>query len=64
MYVFVVVLFLILFILLVNRITQFKKTCLYNIDPLKPKFYIVKLFKKGYTLFFLFLLKNIYCDTR
>ena len=34
------------------------KTCLYNIDPLKPHFYIVKL---GFTLFFLFLLKNIDC---
>ena len=32
------------------------KTCLYNFDPLNPHFYIVKL----YTLFFLFLLKNIY----
>ena len=31
------------------------KTCLYNFDPLKPHFYIVKL---GYTLFFLFLLKT------
>ena len=35
------------------------KTCLYNLDPLKPHFYIVKL-----TLFFLFLLKNIDCGTR
>ena len=34
------------------------KTYLYNIDPLKPHFYVVKL---GYTLFFLFLLKNIDC---
>ena len=34
------------------------KTCLYNFDPLKPHFYIVKL---GFTLFFLFLLKNINC---
>ena len=32
------------------------KTCLYNFEPLKPHFYIVKL---GFTLFFLFLLKNI-----
>ena len=28
-------------------------------DPLKPHFYIVKLGLQGYTLFFLFLLKNI-----
>ena len=37
------------------------KTCLYNFDPLKPLFYIVKLGFTGYTLFFLFLLKNIDC---
>ena len=37
------------------------KTCLYNFDPLKPHFYIVKLGFTGYTLFFLFLLKNIDC---
>ena len=35
------------------------KTCLYNFDPLKPDFYIVKLRFTGYTLDFLFLLKNI-----
>ena len=35
------------------------KTCQYNIDPLKPHFYVVKLGLQGYTLFFLFLLKNI-----
>ena len=37
------------------------KTCLYNFDPLKHHFYIVKLGLQGYTLFFLFLLKNIDC---
>ena len=37
------------------------KTYLYNFDPLKPHFYIVKLGLQGYTLFFLFLLKNIDC---
>ena len=37
------------------------KTCLYNSDPLKPHFYIVKLGLQGYTLFLLFLLKNIDC---
>ena len=35
------------------------KTRLYNFDPLKPHFYIVKLGLQGYTLFSLFLLKNI-----
>ena len=34
---------------------------LYNFDRLKPHFHIVKLGFKGYTLFFLFLLKNINC---
>ena len=38
-----------------------KKTYLYNLDPLKPHFYIVKLGLQGYTLFLLFLLKNIDC---
>ena len=34
------------------------KTRLYNFDPIKPHFYIVKLGLTGYTLFFLFLLKT------
>ena len=37
------------------------KKYLYNFDPLKPHFYIVKRGLQGYTLFFLFLLKNIDC---
>ena len=37
------------------------KTYLYNFDPLKPHFYIVNWGLQGYTLFFLFLLKNIDC---
>ena len=37
------------------------KTYLYNFDPLKPHFYIVKLGFTRITLFFLFLLKNIDC---
>ena len=38
------------------------KTCLYNFDPLKPHFYIVKQgVYRGYTLFFLFQLKYIDC---
>ena len=39
-----------------------RKTCLYNFDPHKPHFYIVKLgFTGVYITFFLFLLKNIDC---
>ena len=38
------------------------KTRLYNFDPLKAHFYIVKLgFTGVYIIFFLFLLKNIDC---
>ena len=35
------------------------RACLYNVDSLKPHFYIVKLGFMGYTLCFLFLLKNM-----
>ena len=38
-----------------------KKTYLYNFDPLKTPFYIVKLGFKGVYIIFLFLLKNIDC---
>ena len=37
------------------------KTCLYNFDPLKPHFYIVKLGFTGVYIIFLFSLKNIDC---
>ena len=38
------------------------KTCLYNFDPLKPHFYIVKLgFTGVYINFLISLLKNIDC---
>ena len=37
------------------------KTRLYNIEPLKPHFYIVKLGFTGVCIFFLFLLKNEDC---
>ena len=37
------------------------KTCLYNFNPLKPNLYRVKRVYRDYTLFFLFLLKNIDC---
>ena len=43
------------------RWAHITKTYLYNVDSLKPHFYIVKLGIQGYTLFFLFLLKNIDC---
>ena len=41
-----------------RQIVSITKTRIYSFDPLKPHFYIVKL---GFTLFFLFLLKNIDC---
>ena len=37
------------------------KTCLYDFDPLKPHFYIIKLGFTGVYIIFLFLLKNIDC---
>ena len=41
------------------------KTLLYNFDPLKPHFYIVKLgFTGVYIIFSCFLLENIDCGTR
>ena len=38
------------------------KTCLYNFDPLKPHFYIVKLGFTGVYIIFLIMLKNIDCE--
>ena len=54
---------LLCFVLAASLLSQFiTKTYLYNFDPLKPHFYIAKLgCLQGYTLFFLFLLKNIDC---
>ena len=41
---------------------QLTKTCLYNIDPLKPNFYIVKLgFTGVYIIFLISAQKNIDC---
>ena len=37
------------------------KTCLYNFDPLKPHFYIVKLGFTGVYIIFLMSAKNIDC---
>ena len=44
---------------LLLNLTTITKTCLYNFDPLKPHFYIVKLGFTGVYIFFLFLIKNI-----
>ena len=41
------------------RTRSIKKTYLYNFDPLKPHFYIVKLGFTGVYIIFLFLPKNI-----
>ena len=41
--------------------TDITKTRLYNFDPLKPHFYIVKLGFTGVYIIFLILLKNIDC---
>ena len=38
------------------------KTCLYNFDPLKPYFYIIKLGFSGVYIIFLISAKNIGCD--
>ena len=40
------------------------KTRLYNFDPLKPQFYIVKLGFRGVYIIFLFLLKTQIVGTR
>ena len=37
------------------------KTCLYNVDPLKPHFYIVKLEFTGVYIIFLISVQNIDC---
>ena len=44
-----------------NTLIFITKTYLYNFDPLKPHFYIVKLGFTGVNIIFLFLLKNIDC---
>ena len=41
--------------------TSIKKTCLYNFDPLKPHFYIVKLGFTGVYIIFLISAQNIDC---
>ena len=50
---------------LYSAIKQFiTKTCLYNFDPLKPHFYIVKLGFTGVNIIFLISAENIDCGTR
>ena len=44
-----------------NTYTNIKKTCLYNFDPLKPHFYIVKLGFTGVYIIFLISAQNIDC---
>ena len=47
--------------LYLKKVYLSRNTRLYNFDPLKSHFYIVKSGLQGYILFFLFLLKNIDC---
>ena len=49
------------FLFLVGSMLHITKTSLYNVDPLKPQFYIVRLRITGVYIIFLFLLKNIDC---
>ena len=44
-----------------KKMALITRTCLYNVDPLEPHFYIVKLGFTGVYIIFLFLLKNIDC---
>ena len=48
-------------ILILEYLNTITKTCLYNFDPLKPHFYIVKLGFTGVYIIFVFLLKKIDC---
>ena len=46
-----------------NTVSEYSitKTCLYNVDPIKPHFHKVKLGFTGVYIIFLCLLKNIDC---
>ena len=46
-------------VILHNCMSHITKTCLYNFDPLKPHFYIVKLGFKGVYNIFLISAQNI-----
>ena len=50
-------------ILTANTISLFRftKTCLYNVDPLKPHFYIVKMGFTGVYIIFLIFAQNMDC---
>ena len=50
--------------LIVQMASPITKTCLYNFDPLKPHFYIVKLGFTGVYIIFLISAQNIDCSTR
>ena len=52
---------LLLLLSLVGYALCIKKTCLYNFDPLKPHFYIVKLEFTGVYIIFLISDQNIEC---
>ena len=43
-------------------VLYFTKICLYNFDPLKPHFYIVKLGFTGVYIIFLISAQNIVCE--
>ena len=45
----------------IENLTYITKTCLYNFDPLKPHFYIVKLGFTGVYIIFLISAQNIDC---
>ena len=47
--------------LLEKKVPYITKTCLYNTDPLKPHFYIVKLGFTGVYIIFLISAQNIDC---
>ena len=46
---------------LITHLCRITKTCLYNFDPLKPHFYIVKLGFTGVYIIFLISAQNIDC---
>ena len=47
----------------ITKLLLITKTCLYNFDPLKPHFYIVKLGFTGVYIVFLISAQNIDCGT-
>ena len=53
--------FIFIFMIINRKQFHIKKTCLYNFDPLKPHFYIVKLGLTGVCIIFLISAQNIDC---